>query len=76
MAMPEMQLVRSTSIAAVGFDPIGGVLFVRFRGTGETYAYSGVDTRVYDDLLAAQSKGNYFNASIRDRYSASKCLTR
>ena len=65
--MPEMVQVVSTSIDAVGFDPVSAELWVRFV-TGTTYVYSGVPEPVFDEFLLAESKGRYFNGEIRDTY--------
>ncbi|MCF6426815.1 KTSC domain-containing protein [Amycolatopsis tucumanensis] len=32
------------------------------------YRYLGVESAIYRALLAAESKGGYFQARIRDRY--------
>jgi lysyl-tRNA synthetase class 2 len=42
-------------------------LEVEFR-SGEIYRYGGVPPHSYSDLLAAPSKGGYFNSSIRNRF--------
>jgi KTSC domain len=36
--------------------------------SGCIYLYLDVDRRTYDALLAAPSKGTYFNAHIKDQY--------
>ena len=36
--------------------------------SGELYTYLGVPTEVYEGLLAAESKGRFFQAHIRDQY--------
>jgi hypothetical protein len=40
----------------------------RFAGGGAAYVYDGVTQEDYDALMAAPSKGAWFNAHIRDRY--------
>jgi hypothetical protein len=57
--------VDSTSIAAIGHED--DVLEVRFRNGG-VYRYHGVPTAVFARLLAAESKGSFFNRRIRDAY--------
>lgn len=37
--MPKMQYVDSSSLAAIGYDSETRELRVRFRESGETYAY-------------------------------------
>ena len=36
--------------------------------SGKTYRYTGVPQTVYDDLLAADSKGQYMRACVIDVY--------
>lgn len=43
------------------------ILEIEFR-SGATYRYSGVPSHVYERLMAAESKGRFINANIRDRY--------
>jgi hypothetical protein len=57
--------VNSSAIRAVGFD--GYTLTVEFR-TGRTYDHPGVPVWVFLGLMAASSKGAYYNAYIRGRY--------
>ena len=65
--MPEMQPVRSSNVAAVGYED--GVLYVEFT-SGATYAYEGVDESTYQALAAAPSPGSYLNTHIKNAYSA------
>lgn len=41
------------------------LLEIEFRSR-EVYQYFGVPLRIYNELLAAESKGEYFNANFRD----------
>ena len=43
------------------------MLRLEFRSHA-VYCYLGVSPRVYHDLMAAGSKGSYFNRHIRGRY--------
>jgi hypothetical protein len=58
----------STVIRLIAYDTAQSELSVTFVPTGKTYAFSGVPEDVYRDFLAAFSKGQFFNANIRDRY--------
>jgi hypothetical protein len=58
-------LFNSSALAAVAFHR--RVLTVRFR-SGKIYTYIGVPAPLYHQLLAAESKGSFFNAHIRDVY--------
>ncbi|MCH1883335.1 KTSC domain-containing protein [Agrococcus sp. ARC_14] len=65
--MPRMQPVESSSIEAVGFEPTRNELTVRFVG-GASYIYGMVPRAVFDELLAAASKGRFVNQHIKPRY--------
>jgi hypothetical protein len=57
--------VDSTSIASIGYER--DVLEVQFRN-GAVYRYHGVPRAVFARLLAAESKGRFFNRRIRDAF--------
>jgi hypothetical protein len=59
--------VESSSIAGVGYDADTVMLEVEFV-TGRVYRYVGVPAYIHDAFLTAPSKGQFFNALIRDRY--------
>jgi hypothetical protein len=59
--------VDSSVIAFVGHDPDTNVLEVVFR-SGRTYRYLDVPAREYEELLAADSAGRYFNEVIKPRH--------
>lgn len=65
--IPEMQHVESTAIEMVGYDPIDSVLAVMFKG-GATYLYSGVPQHLYDQLMVAESKGQFINRYIKPNF--------
>ena len=60
----EMIPVNSRNIASVGYDAESATLRVQFL-KGSSYDYQGVPMEVYEGLLAAASKGDYFNNVIR-----------
>lgn len=62
-----MTPVRSSAIAAVGYDAASRRLQIRFR-SGDTYTFCGVPESVYDRLMGASSMGRYYDQVIRDRY--------
>ena len=64
---PEMQYVQSSSIEMVGYDAEAQQLHVTFKKTG-TYVYGGVPPHVWDQLMAAPSKGNFVNTIIKPSY--------
>jgi hypothetical protein len=57
--------VESSCIDSVGYDT--EVLEVRFDNGG-IYRYFEVPAQLYRQLLAAESKGRFFNHHIRDDY--------
>jgi hypothetical protein len=59
--------VVSTSIASIGFDADNETLEVEFV-SGSVYRYRNVEEDVYERLLAAPSKGAFFNEHIKDAY--------
>lgn len=55
----------SSLLASVQYDPHLRHLDVEFR-SGPYYRYFNVPTPCYRELLAADSKGQYFNRKIRN----------
>ena len=62
-----MHHLTSSAITEVAHDAATASLAIRFT-SGEAYAYRGVPAEVYAALLAAPSKGAFFQAHIRDVY--------
>jgi predicted metallopeptidase len=56
--------VVSEALTALGYDDAHEVLQLEFRSRA-IYRYFGVPALVYEALLAAPSKGKYFNQAIR-----------
>ncbi len=63
-----MPAIDSDAIAQVEYDASTHSLFVRFT-SGEWYAYLDVPPPTYQRLLAADSKGRFFQEAVRDRYT-------
>jgi hypothetical protein len=61
-------------IRFVRYDPRGRALHIIFT-SGKTYIYMDVPREVYDALLKADSKGEFFNEEIRDQYSFAPGMT-
>jgi hypothetical protein len=59
--------VESSSLASVGFSEEHNVLEVEFNNR-RLYEYFGVPRALYEQLLAAQSKGAFMNRFIRHRF--------
>ena len=56
--------VTSTVLTAIGYCQLTKLLILVFR-SGAAYSYSDVPLDTFRALLVAESKGNYFNCSIR-----------
>lgn len=56
--------VNSSLLASAAYDARASVLQLEFRN-GAIYRYFAVPATTYEDLLAADSKGSFFNSQIR-----------
>lgn len=63
--------VDSSSLASLGYSPLHNVLQVEFR-SGLVYEYFGVPRGLYEQLLAAESIGSFFNRFIRSHFPIRK----
>src|SRR5690348_5229747 len=61
--MAKLVPVESSMIQAVGYDPETRILEVVFN-SGQTYCYEDVPPEVHQELMAADSKGQYMRAAI------------
>ena len=62
-----MPHVVSSAISHIEYSPPTRELHVVFT-TGRSYTYFAVLAEVYHQFRRAASKGEFFNAMIRDRY--------
>lgn len=60
--------VESTTLLTVSYDEARALLQLEFCSRA-VYQYFSVPAAVYQSLLAAPSKGRYFNQAIRGRFS-------
>jgi len=65
------QRVISRELQSVGYDERNNVLEAEFR-TGGVYRYFGVPRNVYAALIAAPSKGRFFNTQIKPTYRCTR----
>ena len=63
--------VRSTVLAAVGYDEPSRTLEIRFHN-GSLYRYRDVPPEVVLDLLQSESLGHYFTTTIRDAFTTER----
>ena len=59
----------------VKYDDEAGELDITFT-SGKIYRYLEVPAEIYDGLLDAESKGEFFNASIKDEFVCSEVRSR
>lgn len=57
--------VSSSDLASVGYESYSATLEIEFH-SGGIYQYFGVSADVHDQLMAAGSKGQYFNQNIKN----------
>ncbi|CAN5277102.1 KTSC domain-containing protein [soil metagenome] len=62
-----MPQTASSVIARIDYNAHSRELHVTFT-SGRRYRYSGVPAEVYFQFCRAASKGEFFNALIKDRY--------
>ena len=63
--------VESSVLAALAYDHLTQCLWLEFRN-GAVYRYLGVSSVLYQRLLAAPSKGTYFNRHVRGQFAYQK----
>lgn len=61
--------IDSSSISEIGYER--GRLEVKFKKTGEVYQYQ-IPEELSNRLLAAESKGKFFNQNIRPNFKGKK----
>jgi hypothetical protein len=66
--------VESTTFVTMAYDLDRQLLQLEFRDRA-TYCYFDVPAEVYQGLVAASSKGSYFNRSIRGRFLHARAAT-
>ena len=52
---------------SVGYEARSQILEIEFQ-SGAVYQYLDVPQKVHEELIGAESKGQYFNSEIRDDY--------
>ena len=59
--------VESRTMRSVGYELRSQILEIEFQ-SGAVYEYLDVPRKVHEELMSAESKGQYFNSEIRDDY--------
>jgi hypothetical protein len=70
-----MPQVQSSVMTFVKYDDDACELDITFT-SGKTYRYREVPVEIYDGLLDAESKGEFFNDSIKDAFVYSEVRSR
>ena len=55
--------VKSSNIAEIGYS--GTELHVKFRGGDKVYVYEGVPEKLHQELMDAESVGQFFSKHIK-----------
>ena len=71
----ERHPVESSVLAAVGYDAGKRLLEIEFH-SGAIYRYLEVPEEIHSRLLAAESKGHFFGANIRDKFRSERVKAR
>jgi hypothetical protein len=70
-----MPHVHSSMMTFVKYDDDACELDITFT-SGKTYRYLDVPLEIYDGLLDAESKGEFFNNNIKDSFVCSEVRAR
>ena len=71
----ERRPVESSVLASAGYDVETQLLEIEFH-SGAIYRYLEVPEEIYRRLLAAESKGHFFGANIRDKFRSERVKAR
>ncbi|NLK46855.1 MAG: KTSC domain-containing protein [Treponema sp.] len=67
MNNPDMHSVKSSNVAALGYDADNQMVYVRFQN-GTLYTYSNVPEHEYEALNNASSIGSYLHRNFKNVY--------
>jgi hypothetical protein len=73
MAYTRTPIVGSEALTEIAYDDEQSTLMVTFKN-GRTYAYSGVPTQVYNELMQAPSKGHFIAERIKPLFASTGSL--
>ena len=62
-----MELVKSSNVHSVGYEPETKSLFVCFHG-GSLYQYHNVPLAIHAAMMNADSVGRFFNSMVKPNY--------
>ena len=61
--------VESTAMTAVGYDAVERILEIQFKNGGAIRHYYEVPQELFDEFMAAESQGDFFNTNIEGKFS-------
>lgn len=61
--------VESEAMTSVGYDHEARILEIQFKNGGAIRQFYNVPAEVFDDMMAAESQGEFFNTEINGKYS-------
>jgi len=64
----DMKSVDSSLLDKVGYDSATQTLVIQMLNSSDIYTYLNVPETLYDELLAADSKGTFFVKKIKGKY--------
>ena len=67
------QPVSSSLVKSIGYDRQTETLEIEF-GSSRVYQYYGVTVDLYERLMQAPSKGQFFNTHIKNAYAYSQIV--
>lgn len=63
-----MNPVKSSNIAATGYDPSSKTFAVQFRGGGRVYHYHDVPESVFGDMGKSESVGKFITGQVVGKF--------
>lgn len=67
----EMEPVNSTNVHSIGYDPASETLRIKYH-SGHTGDYANVPQNKHDELMAADSKGQFLNEHVKPHHAHSR----
>lgn len=61
-----MHPVISSDIKAIGYNPKKSLLVIDFKNN-RRYSYTPITQEIFNNLMASESKGQYFNQHIKNK---------
>lgn len=69
--IPDMQAVKSSNIASVGYHAPESALFIRFK-SGGLYRYEDVPPEAHRAFMEAESYGRHFSQTFAGKFKHTK----